>query len=83
MSTREENLADGRTVTGRDLDEIGARRNLAPIIVPAVPHQAVLAGARREPTGIAVSHQIVQYRIWYEGWRQRGKTQRPQQISCE
>ncbi len=34
--------------------------------------QAVLAGARREPTGIAVSHQIVQYRIWYEGWRQRG-----------
>ncbi len=32
----------------------------------------MLEGARREPYGLAVMHQMVQTREWYEGWRQRG-----------
>jgi hypothetical protein len=41
---------------------------------PMDPTTAVvtLAGATREPTGLAVRHQITEYRVWYEGWRQRG-----------
>lgn len=40
--------------------------------MPAAQAQAWLDGAKREPTGIAVRHTLVEHREWFEGWTQRG-----------
>jgi hypothetical protein len=40
--------------------------------MPRAQAQAWLDGAKREPTGFAVRHTIVEHREWFEGWTQRG-----------
>ena len=39
--------------------------------MPRDEAEAWLAGARVEPTGLAVRHLVVEHRAWFEGWRQR------------